>query len=89
MATKMRERDIELLEKHLPGLLRALDTPAFKIHAEESLKHLEKLLIIMVRLRQGDWKIIEDFEAHLREYLNTLEFREAVMAVWGVPPLAG
>ena len=30
MATKMRERDIELLEKHIEGLLRALDVPSFK-----------------------------------------------------------
>ena len=40
--------------------------------------------MIAGRLSQGDWKIIEDYEPYLTNYLSTVQFREGVMAICGV-----
>ena len=66
LATKVREETIESLQKNLPGLLHVLESPEF------NLTKYRDLIIIAARLRQGDWKIIEDYEPYLTHYLSTV-----------------
>ena len=71
LATKIREENLDELKSFILTLTNAL-----KLDSE--------LTIIALRLTQGDWQIIEDYELYLAPFLPTRKFRNVVMGLCGV-----
>lgn len=71
LATKIREENLEELKEFILTLTHALSLET-------------ELTIIALRLTQGDWKIIQDYEQYLAPFLPTRKFRNLVMGLCGV-----
>lgn len=71
LATKIREENLHELKINIKPLTRAL--------------RLENdLAVIGLRLTQGDWKIIDDYEQYMSPFLPTPKVRKVVMGLCGM-----